>query len=247
MGDKRAFKVSVCMATYNGKRFITQQLDSILSQLQAEDELIVSDDHSTDGTWELLQNYQARDSRITLLKNPHQGIRTNVENAILNSHNEVIFLSDQDDVWQPNKVATILGVFERSPEISVVVSDLMIVDDQLQSIEPSYQAFRRTHSGFWANLWRSSYIGAGMAFKAELKPLILPIPAAVPMHDMWIGLLADRKKQVRFIADPLVLYRRHAVNASEISTTASRLQQLKWRWHAYREVRRREREFRKNS
>ena len=244
---KRKLTVSVCMATYNGKKFIDQQLDSILNQLQATDELIISDDHSSDGTWELLQNYQTNDPRIKLFQNPQQGIRTNVENAILHSQNEIIFLSDQDDVWQPEKVATIVTLFTQQPQTQVIISDLVIVDDQLKPLEASYQKFRRTRSGFWPNLLRSSYIGAGMAFRAELKKLILPIPEKVPMHDMWIGLLADRQKKVQFITAPLVLYRRHALNASEIATTSSRWQQFKWRFHAYQEVRKREREFRKNS
>jgi hypothetical protein len=85
-----------------------------------------------------------------------------------------------------------------------------------------------------------------MAFRSELKSIILPIPPDVPMHDMWIGLLADYYHGVQFIPDELVYYRRHGLNASEIKTTASRVQQFKWRWNALQLVRKRIKEIKKN-
>lgn len=238
-------RISVCMATYNGRHFIEEQINSIFPQLSTDDELVISDDHSTDGTWEFLLDLQKQEPRIKLFRNEGQGLIANFANAIQQSQNPLIFLSDQDDVWVPDKVERTLPYFEKDPKVKVVVSDLIIVDNDFEILAPSYQAMRKTHQGFWHNLLRSSYIGAGMAFRAELKALILPIPSDVPMHDMWIGLLADYYQGVVFIPEQLVYYRRHGLNASEIKTTASKLQQFKWRWNAWQLVRKRIKENKK--
>ncbi|MDT2675569.1 glycosyltransferase [Enterococcus dongliensis] len=244
MNKQSKTRISVCMATYNGRHFIEEQLNSILPQLSEYDELIISDDHSTDGTWEFLLDLKTKDPRIKLFQNKNQGVIANFANAIEQSTQPIIFLSDQDDVWQPDKIEKILPYFE-NPQTQVVVSDLVIVDNDFAILEPSYQVMRHTQAGFWHNLVKSSYIGAGMAFRATLKDVVLPIPATVPMHDMWIGLLADYNRGVVFIPDRLVYYRRHGLNASEIKTTASRVQQFKWRWNALQLVRKRIKEVKK--
>lgn len=236
--------ISVCMATYNGRHFIEEQLNSIFPQLSPDDELIISDDHSTDGTWEFLLGLQSKDPRIKLYRNAGKGLIANFANAIQKSKNPIIFLSDQDDKWHLDKVKRMLPYFDDQNTL-VVISDLVIVDNDLEVIVPSYQQMRNTHQGFWHNLIKSSYIGAGMAFRADLKELILPIPANVPMHDMWIGLLGDHYGRVQFIPEQLVYYRRHGLNASEINTTASRIQQFKWRWNALQLVRKRIKEIKK--
>ncbi|MEO1773020.1 glycosyltransferase family 2 protein [Candidatus Enterococcus ferrettii] len=247
MHEKHGLSVSVCMATYNGRAFIEAQLDSILPQLSKYDELVVSDNSSTDGTWELLQAYQKKDQRIQLFKNEQPGVIGNFEKAIRLGQKELIFLCDQDDLWQTNKIEVMRAYFQEHPEVTVVISDLIIVDNDFQILVPSYQAMRHTKPGFWHNLLRSSYIGAGMAFRKELKDLILPIPKEVPMHDMWIGLLADHTKGVAFIPNKLVYYRRHGLNTTEIKTTASKVQQFSWRWKAWQLVRKRLRENKKKA
>ncbi|MBV7389844.1 glycosyltransferase [Enterococcus sp. ALS3] len=244
--NKKDFSISVCMATYNGIHFIEAQLNSILPQLAETDELIISDDHSTDGTWDYLTKRQQEDTRIQLHLNPQKGLTKNFENAISRSQNELIFLSDQDDVWATEKVAVTKEYFAKAPDKTVIISDLMIVDNDFNEVISSYQKMRHTKNGFWANLIRSSYIGAGMAFRKSLTQLILPIPTDVPMHDMWIGLLADSQKGVQFIPEKLVYYRRHDFNVSEIKTTANKKQQFIWRWQALKLVRQRIREFKKN-
>lgn len=244
MQEQSKRRISVCMATYNGRHFIEEQLNSIIPQLSTDDELIISDDHSTDGTWEFLLELQVKEPRVKLFQNDGQGLIANFSNAIKQSKNPIIFLCDQDDVWHLDKVKKTLPYFEE-PKTQAVISDLIIVDNDFEVIVPSYQQMRKTHSGFWHNLVKSSYIGAGMAFRSDLKPIILPIPADVPMHDMWIGLLGDYYGKVQFIPEQLVYYRRHGLNASEIKTTASRIQQFKWRWNALQLVRKRIKEIKK--
>ncbi|MBO0467767.1 glycosyltransferase family 2 protein [Enterococcus plantarum] len=221
--------ISVCIATYNGEKYLEEQLDSILPQLASQDELIISDDGSKDATLAIIKRYRAQDSRVKFFNGPGKGVIANFEFAINQSQGEFIFLADQDDVWQPEKVQITLEFFHTHPKIELVISDLVIVNEQLDVIEPSYFEYRNVKLGFLHNIVKNKYIGAGMAFRSELKTRILPIPAKVPMHDMWIGLIAAYGNKSALIAQPLTLYRRHSDNASEINTKASFYQQLKWR------------------
>ncbi|MDT2756580.1 glycosyltransferase family 2 protein [Enterococcus asini] len=219
--------ISVCLASYNGAAFIVQQIESILAQLGPEDELIISDDGSTDGTLEILTSYKNIHSQVKVYEGPKHGVIKNFEAAISRSQGELIFLADQDDVWLPDKVAKMSQAFAENPTAEVVISDLKIVDGQLKPVHASYFDYRQVKEGFWHNLWRSGYIGAGMAFRKELKAKILPFPKQLPMHDMWIGLVA--RNQVFFLKEPLTLYRRHEKNASEIQSTTSFYQKFIWR------------------
>jgi glycosyltransferase involved in cell wall biosynthesis len=221
--------ISVCIATFNGEKYLKEQLDSILPQIGTDDELIISDDGSSDATGSIIADYAAKDARIKIFKGPGQGVIANFEFAITQTRGELIFLADQDDVWLPEKVATMLDYFAAHPKIDLIVSDLVIVDEKLEVIEPSYFSYRNVKLGFLHNIVKNKYIGAGMAFRSQLKEKILPIPAKVPMHDMWLGLIAAYKKKSALVAQPLTLYRRHGDNASEIQTKASFWQQLKWR------------------
>lgn len=222
--------ISVCIATYNGETYLREQLDSILPQLEQEDEIVVSDDGSTDQTIAIIQSYVKKDPRVRYIKGPGQGLIANFEYALSNSTGELIFLADQDDVWLPNKVKVTKNYFQQHPEIDVTVSDLVIVDDSLTMIYPSYFDYRKVQTGLVHNLIKNKYIGAGMAFRKSMKQEILPIPPAIPMHDMWIGTLADVQHKTGLIKETLTLYRRHDQNASQIKSNASFWQQLIWRY-----------------
>ncbi|MBL1223870.1 glycosyltransferase family 2 protein [Enterococcus sp. BWR-S5] len=217
--------ISVCVAAYNGEKYIAQQLDSILIQLAEEDEVIVSDDGSVDGTLEILEEYAGKDSRVRLIEGPRNGVIANFEQAITEAQGDFIFLADQDDVWLPEKVSETVAFFNAHLALDVVVSDLIIVNEKLEPITSSYFEYRKVKTGFFANVLKNGYIGAGMCFRKRMKERILPIPHNVPMHDMWIGLLGE----TGFLQKPLTYYRRHDENVSEIATSASLLQQLNWR------------------
>ncbi len=217
------------MATFNGEKYLKEQLDSILKQLSTNDELVVSDDGSTDGTLAILAEYAEKDARIKIFEGPKKGLIANFGHAIEQTKGDIIFLADQDDVWLEGKVDKIAAYFETHPEQLVVVSDLVIVDSELNERHSSYFEYRQSKEGWLNNLIRSHYIGAGMAFRSSLKKDILPIPIDVPMHDMWIGLLGG--KHVGFIRQPLTLYRRHDFNVSEIKTHSKIRQKISWRLH----------------
>lgn len=219
-------KISVAMAAYNGENYIEEQIKSILVNLTEGDELIISLDPSNDKTSEIIQSFS--DERIKLLKGPGKGLIYNFENAIKHTHNDIIFLSDQDDIWVQNKVDLVLKAFE-DPSTNVVLHDAKIVDKNLEVLSESFFKDHRTKLGVLNNIIRNSYIGCCMAFRKEMKEYILPFPSKLPMHDQWIGLIGELHGKNVILDDPLILYRRHGSNMS--STEHSNiLQMIKWRF-----------------
>lgn len=206
-------RVSVCMATYNGEKYICKQLDTIIANLTDRDELIISDDGSTDNTVTILQQYQLKYPYITILNGPKKGVIKNFENALINSHGKYIFLSDQDDEWMKNKVERMIKEFENS-KVMAVVHDAVIVDAENNEINSSLFKIRNSKKGLCKNLIKNSYVGCCMAVRRELVEKALPFPENIEMHDWWLGLISDCKKGSVFIDDKLINYRRHDSNVS---------------------------------
>jgi glycosyltransferase involved in cell wall biosynthesis len=204
-------RISVCIATYNGGHYIKQQIDSILCQLSPADEIIISDDSSTDDTIAIIEGYG--DSRILLLKG--QKFRNpvyNFENALKRATGDILFLSDQDDVWDSQKVKVSLAYLEKS---DLVLSDCVIVDNNMKSIERSFFDLNSSRPGFFKNLLlKNAYMGCCMAFRRQVINKAMPFPPKLPMHDLWIGLIAEIYFTPIFVPQKLVLYRRHLDNAS---------------------------------
>lgn len=205
-------KISVAMATYNGEKYIKEQIESILANLSTEDELIVSDDGSTDSTLNIVKSFS--DERIRIVEGPKCGVKKNFENAIIEASGKYIFLCDQDDIWTDNKVDTVLNTFEEK-KCLVVVHDCSIVDDEGNIICDSFFSFKKSGRGFVKNVITNTYIGCCMAFDSSLKDKFLPIPQDIEMHDQWIGLIGDLNGENCFIPDKLISYRRHESNASD--------------------------------
>lgn len=200
------------MATYNGEKYIKEQLDSILCQLSESDEIIISDDGSTDSTMEIIKGYY--DSRIKLYSNTNRkGVVGNFENALGKSKGDFIFLADQDDVWMLNKVEKCVALLNN---FDLVVSDCYVTDSKLNILYPSFFAMRGSKPGFLNNLWKNTYLGACIAFKSSLLDRVLPIPKTLPVyHEGWIASLADITGRVCFFPEQLIYYRRHENNISK--------------------------------
>lgn len=222
--------VSVAMATYNGEKYLKQQVDSILSQLGSEDELVISDDHSSDGTLSIIEQYMKEDPRVKLFMNEESGVISNFDNALKHTGNDIIFLSDQDDIWKPEKVKTVKSYYEKNPKVQMIMSDITVVDNNLNTTIDSFYEFRGSRSGVIKNIVKNSYIGCAMSFRKELKEQILPIPRNVPMHDMWIGLVADMNKSALLIPEKLIYYRRHDANVTSVENTSSLKEKILWRF-----------------
>jgi glycosyltransferase involved in cell wall biosynthesis len=219
------------MATYNGEAFIREQLKSILLQLGPDDEVIISDDSSKDQTTAIIESLS--DSRIRLLKDQKfKSAIFNFENAINHASGDVIFLSDQDDVWLPGKVEKMMALF---PEYNLVVSDCIITDANLNEIAPSMFRINRSGRGLIRNTIKNAYLGCTMAFDRKVLKFALPFPVDIPMHDMWLGFVADMFCRVIFIEDKLVYYRRHSSNTvqwekGKIESVYSFSEKLKFRY-----------------
>lgn len=211
-------RVSVVMPAYNGEAYIRQQIVSILEQLTQEDELLISDDGSADGTCAIINSFCLEDGRVRLLRGPGQGIKKNVEYLLTHARGNYIFLADQDDIWLEGKVALVLQAFEER-QASVVIHDARVFyGEDCQDVQmESFYAFRGSGPGVIRNMIRNSYIGCCMAFRRELLKVILPIPAQIEMHDQWIGVLGDYfAGESCFLQEPLLLYRRHGGNNSSM-------------------------------
>ena len=205
--------ISVCMATYNGEKYLRTQLDSIIKQISEKDELIISDDGSTDKTLEIISEYCNNYSNIVFLQGPKNGVIKNFENALKVANGDVIFLTDQDDIWMNNKVDSVMQIFEKE-KVTLVLHDATIIDASSKIIENSFFERRNSKKGLINNIVKNSYLGCCMAFKKELLTYALPFPAKIEMHDWWIGLIAEKYGRVNFMKDKLIGYRRHGNNVS---------------------------------
>ena len=202
------------MATYNGGKYIKEQLSSILSQLSKNDEVVISDDGSTDNTIEIIQSF--KDKRIKVIDGPHNGVKQNFANAIENCNGKYIFLSDQDDIWIENKVETLLNVFEKE-KCTCIIHDCFVFNNNTNKIiYNSFFKYRNSGSGIIKNIWKNTYIGCCMAISCDMKKYVLPIPNNIEMHDQWIGILCEKHGKSIFINNKLIRYRRHDNNVSEL-------------------------------
>ena len=205
-------RISVAMAVYHGEAYLDAQLSSILSQLEPEDEIIVSDDCPGGKTEEIVRRFAEQDQRVHYVQGPGRGLIANFGHAISLCGGDAIFLSDQDDVWMPGKANKVKAALEAGALL--VLHDACVTDADMHPLEPSFFAVHGSKPGFGANLIRNSFMGCCMAFRRELCGAILPLPEGIPMHDQWIGLIATRLGRVVFLEEPLLFYRRHGGNVS---------------------------------
>ncbi|OLS37821.1 glycosyltransferase [Bacillus sp. MRMR6] len=209
--------ISVCMATYNGEDFVIRQLESVIKQLSVDDQIVVVDDNSTDKTVELIKKTYG--SRIEIFINKQNaGAIKSFEKAISLAKGDILFLCDQDDIWEENKVALVMNAFDEQNAM-LVVHDAVVVDGKLDVINPSWNNYNSNNinQGILGNILKNAYTGALMAFKKEVVSDFLPFPPTIEMHDQWIALVCmQKKKKIVFIDRPLVKYVRHGGNVTGI-------------------------------
>ena len=227
--------ISVCIATYNGERFIREQIDSILRHLSSDDEIIVSDDGSTDNTVAIINNIG--DKRIRIIEGPRKHSPTlNFEYALREAKGYYIFLSDQDDVWKSNKVEVCMKWLQ---EYDCVVSDAEVTDNSLKPLYPSLYKLMQVKEGcIYNTVWKNGYTGCCMAFRRNVLEASFPFPKDIPMHDIWIGNVAAYKYNVKFIPDTLIYFRRHedTISCNGKGSKYSIWQQMKFRWSVIKNI-----------
>lgn len=228
--------ISVCLATYNGEKYIKAQIESILKQLGEGDEIVISDDGSIDNTIHILKGIE--DSRVKIFYNKgEKGYTKNFENAIKNSIGDYLFLSDQDDIWESNKVEIFLSCLK---DAEFVTSDALFVDQDLNSLGQTFFELRGGKQGFLNNLYISQYLGACIAFKKILLKKLLPFPSQVKLcpHDLWISLTAEFYFKVKVVHEPLIKYRRHINNVSNggLNSTNSLFKRVRFRTYCLYQI-----------
>lgn len=219
-------RLSVAMCTYNGARFVAEQLRSIASQTRPPDELVVCDDRSMDETCAIITSHPMPCPVRLTVNEVNLGSTSNFDRAISLCDGDVIVLSDQDDVWLPHKLARIEQAFEASASLGLFASDAMLIDEnsrplgrrlwsQLPFSPQQQEAFRRGEGA--RLLTRRNYVtGATAAFRADLRWILLPIPKCW-IHDGWIAILTAAIADVHLEPDPLILYRQHTAQQTGVA------------------------------
>lgn len=216
--------ISVCMATYNGEKYIKSQIESILNQLDENDEIIISDDNSSDNTIQILKSFN--DKRIKIythspnlcLRKKKLGnyrlVADNFQNALKHAHGDYIFLSDQDDIWCEGRLRKTLEALENS---KVVLCNFSIINND--GIVTKNKEYCDSHvpvkKYFLYNIIKCRFMCCCMAFSKEVLKYALPFPKKLMSCDQWIGNLGSLIGNCCFISEPLHLYRRHGNNVSE--------------------------------
>jgi glycosyltransferase involved in cell wall biosynthesis len=206
--------VSILMPTYNGARYLAEQLDSIVAQAAPEDEVIVLDDGSSDATCEIVAGYAERFPFVTALRNERNlGVRGTVEKLLGLATRDVVFLSDQDDIWVEGRKTAMVEALRRDGSTAVLANALVMTERGIE--RPFFAAPPGPDvRSVLRNYAKNSFIGCCMAFRRDLLAVALPFPPTISMHDWWIGTCAMATGRVTFLPEPSLLYRRHATNQS---------------------------------
>ncbi|WP_294229319.1 glycosyltransferase family 2 protein [uncultured Chryseobacterium sp.] len=212
-------KISICIATYNGEKFISEQIDSILKQIKEHDEIIVSDDGSTDKTLEIVGNFN--DNRIKIIHNQgKKGYTPNFQNALKQADGDIIFISDQDDVWLPGKYDVVI---ENLKNYDLVVTNSKVTDEVLNVTNESFFSIYNSGTGLIKNIICCTYYGCCMAFNRKILNYAMPFPKNTEVSvDLWLGLVGEAVGKVKFIEQPFLLYRRTGSNVTQLGSLMSR-------------------------
>ncbi len=224
MGPASGVKVSVVLCTYNGERFLAEQLQSILDQTQPPDDILVSDDGSSDSTLDIVAEFSSRVSgakkpvwTVQSRKKP-LGVAGNFASALTKARGEFLALADQDDVWEPNRLEK--GLTQFREDVFLVHSDATLIDEAGRPTGALMSALRLTNgerrsllsgNAVDALLRRNLVTGATTMIRASLLEQALPIPEGW-VHDEWLALVAGVQGGVVFSEDSLIRYRQHGGN-----------------------------------
>ena len=206
--------ISVAMATYNGEKYIKEQIDSILKQTVQDFEIVVCDDCSSDGTWFILEDYSNHDNRIKVFRNEgNLGFKKNFEKAIMLCQGDYVALSDQDDIWTTNHLEVLLN--EMKDGVQIVCGRPLFVDEQNKELPEKYDYFKMDRAPISNDdtarhvfLGRSTYQGASMLIRKSFFDVALPIPDEALYHDSWFAALACIMDGFVYIDKFIMRYRR---------------------------------------
>ncbi|RXZ45904.1 glycosyltransferase family 2 protein, partial [Agromyces binzhouensis] len=226
--EPRADTVSVVMGTHNGARFVGEQVRTILAQTRPVDEIVVSDDASTDDTVAIVER-AVREHReaggaveLNVLRNVEPlGVTANFEQALRAATGDLVALSDQDDVWRPDRVAVAVAAFAERPALQLVAADADLIDAEgaamaatlfgTLGVDESLRASVDGAAAFDELLRRNLLTGATMMLRRDLVELAAPFPPSW-VHDEWLAIVASVSGGIAVSPEPLIGYRQHGAN-----------------------------------
>lgn len=223
--------VSVCMACYNGEKYIEEQIASILPQLNTEDELIIIDDHSSDRTAEIIRGM--KDQRIKYVFNKNNlGVNRSFEKAIQMAKNDYIFMADQDDIWTEDRLEVMFHELQKGSRL-VSGNSIAIDSDGQKSDYDLGILYQIDSDSYGKNILRiftgkAYYYGCAMAFRKELCKVILPFPAYIESHDLWIAMAANMMKSNCHLQKIVLKRRIHGKNASVLQRKLTEKLYSRW-------------------
>jgi glycosyltransferase involved in cell wall biosynthesis len=207
-------KISIALATYNGERFLAAQLDSFLKQSRPPDEVVIYDDRSTDETYEIIRSFaESASFKVIYERNDTRlGALGNFDRALQRTTGDLVFLSDQDDIWYADKIRTIMELQERYPEKLLYMNDAAITDSELR--ETGLTKLGQLQS---AGYPASAFVqGCCCAVRRDLLQLCLPVAPSAKGHDNWVVDFSNGLGATYVLREVLQLYRRHESNTSTV-------------------------------
>ena len=207
--------ISVCLAAHNGEKYIRQQIDSILRQLTYGDELIISDDGSTDTTLFIIAEYKDKVNFVQLTTSG--GVVRNFTNAIMYAKNPFILFCDQDDIWLDGRVEFFR---EKLTKFDLVLTNASVINSEGLIIHQSLFDYLKPNHSFIKNILKNSFIGCCMGINITNINFLFPLPHYIPFHDWLIALVCIINKQVLLAPNVYTLYRKHDSNVTNTGTVS---------------------------
>lgn len=205
-------KVSVVMTAYNGEKFIETQINSILINLDQQDELLIGDDGSKDATLDIIHRYELNDSRIRFFQFNHLGTSKNLETLLSKCTGDIIFISDQDDCWESTKVKDVCNDFENHPNVDLVFHNSRVSAADINDIKHlSLFDYLPVSKQFWKNVVRFHFWGCMFAVRKNALGYILPLHFG---FDSWMIFCTTFFNRCYIENKILMTYRRHGGNLS---------------------------------
>jgi glycosyltransferase involved in cell wall biosynthesis len=227
-------KINILMATYNGRRYVAKQIESILNQTYQDFRLIISDDCSTDSTLKILEEYEKKDKRIEIYsQGQNLGVSANFEFLISKVRSEYFMFADQDDIWKPDKIENSVRKLE-TENLDLVYTDLEVVDSRLNQIAPSYWALKgldyriKKYNNFESLYLNNFVTGCTMLVKSKWINEFMPLPkiSTYVLHDYWITLVISQSGKIGYLDKPTIKYRQHSNNKVGSKTKTEELETL---------------------
>lgn len=207
--------ISVCMAVFNGKKYLNQQIISLISQTNKIDELVIIDDSSSDDSLQIISSVKSIDIKLSLNDTNLGHVKT-FEKGLNAAIGDIIFLSDQDDVWMENKISAVKEIFDLNPSVNLVHHELLYVDENLSDLNNPLRlinfGLQNRLKFLLMQLYKPELFGCGIAIRKSLIEKLLPFPSCVYAHDHWLSIIAALHGDVYMSPLQLVKYRQHNSN-----------------------------------